>query len=350
MSRGSSVALIKQHPEDFIVNEVPSVELKQSGDYIYFWLTKKNYTTHDAVQRVADALKIPAKRIGYAGAKDRNAVTKQLISVHKVRRERVEGLKLKDIQLEFYGSGEKPISLGDLVENKFEIVVRDVSEKDVRHFEHEVHGEIEIVNYFDEQRFSEDNISIGRALVKKDFRKAAQLIASGDGDYNRAVLDYLSENATDFVGGLRLVPRKILLLLLHSYQSWLWNELVAAYVLDTVSEFSLVHYTHGTFALHHEPLKNRKIPIIGFGTEIEGELKKYSEDLLAREKITPRDFVIREIPELSAEGGERELLVRTAGFKYTVGEDRDKKKVTLSFSLPKGSYATIVVRRLFQLE
>lgn len=341
--------LIKQHPEDFVVTEVPSVEIK-AGDYSYFWLTKIDYTTHDAVQRIADALKVPVKRIGYAGAKDRNAVTKQLISVHKVRRERVEGLKLKDIQLEFYGSGEKPISLGDLVENKFEIVVRDVSEKDVRHFEHEVHGEIEIVNYFDEQRFSEDNISIGRALVKKDFRKAAQLVGRGNGDYNRAVLDYLSEHATDFVGGLRLVPRKILLLLLHSYQSWLWNQSVSAYVMENVSELSLAKYSHGMFAFHHEPMKNTAVTIVGFGVTVEGDFKKYINDTMAREQITARDFVIREIPELSAEGNERELLVRTSGFKYAVGDDSGKKKVTLSFALPKGSYATIVVRRLFQLE
>jgi tRNA pseudouridine13 synthase len=340
--------IIKQKPEDFIVTEVPSAEVKERGDYIYFWLTKKNYTTHDAVQRIVDALRVPAKRVGYAGAKDRSAVTKQLISFQRVKREKIEALKLKDIALEFYGYGDEPISLGDLTENKFEIVVRDLSEKDIKHFEHEVHGEVEIINYFDEQRFSEDNIEIGRALVKKDFRKAAQLVARGDGDYNRAVLDYLSENATDFVGGLRLVPRKILLLLLHSYQSWLWNEMVAAYVMENVSELSLRKYMYGTFAFHCERMENRKVPIVGFGTEISRDLKKFADEVLGREKISSRDFIIREIQELSAEGGERDLLVRTTGFKYTVAEDR--KTVTLLFALPKGSYATIVVKRLFEIE
>ena len=229
--------------------------------------------------------------------------------------------------------------LSDLIENKFEITVRDVTEKDIRHFQHEVHGEVEIINYFDEQRFSDNNIEIGRALVKKDFRKAAQLVAAGSGDYNRAVLDYLSENATDFVGGLRLVPRKILLLLLHSYQSWLWNEMVAAYVMENVSELSLRKYAYGTFAFHCEKLENRKVPIVGFGTEISGDLKKFADEVLAREKITARDFIIREIPELSAEGGERDLMVCTTGFKYAVADDTVKKKVMLFFSLLKGSYA-----------
>ena len=72
---------IKQIPEDFIVNEVIDIKLNPKGSYSYFILKKKDYATPAAIEKIARFLNIPVKKVGYAGAKDRRAVTTQLISI-----------------------------------------------------------------------------------------------------------------------------------------------------------------------------------------------------------------------------------------------------------------------------
>ena len=72
---------IKQIPEDFVVREISGIRPSEHGKYTYFLLKKRNYTTQRAVKAIADALHIPEKRFGFAGNKDKNAITEQLCSV-----------------------------------------------------------------------------------------------------------------------------------------------------------------------------------------------------------------------------------------------------------------------------
>ena len=78
---------IKQKPEDFIVKEIPDYESDENGNYAYFWLTKKNFTTVEAIRRIANKLDILLKRIGFAGSKDKIALTKQVISIKDIKKE-----------------------------------------------------------------------------------------------------------------------------------------------------------------------------------------------------------------------------------------------------------------------
>ena len=71
---------IKQIPEDFIVKEINDIILNNDGKYSYFLLKKKNYNTLNAIKAIAKKLKINEKDIGFAGNKDKEAVTKQTIS------------------------------------------------------------------------------------------------------------------------------------------------------------------------------------------------------------------------------------------------------------------------------
>jgi len=334
---------IKKIAEDFKVDELTNVE-SSKGDYCYFWMTKKNYTTVDAIRRIAEALRIPKKRFGFAGSKDKKAVTKQLCSGYNVKKEDLERVKLRDIELEFFGQGDKPISLGDLKGNKFRIVVRNLDKFTI--------DKIVIVNYFDEQRFSENNVEIGKALVNGDFQRAVELVSQGRGDYNQRVRDYILESKNDFVGALKQIEKKILTIFVHSYQSWLWNEVASEYVRLHSKEVKEVDYSLGKFVFPIKGIENVNIPVIGFGTEFrDEEIEKISSELLRREKVVLRDFIIRQIPELTAEGAERDLIVSVKDFDYGVGVgelNEGKNKAIVSFVLPKGSYATIVIKALVQ--
>src|SRR3989344_7527000 len=142
---------LKQLQEDFVVIEIPAVKTETQGGFLYFWMRKKGRNTLDAVKELARQLRIKEKDIGFAGSKDKHAVTEQMISIAGVNKEAVEKVSFEKISLEFYGFGNKPISMGDLQGNKFEIVLRNLENETI-----EKTSLIE--NYFDEQRFSENNV------------------------------------------------------------------------------------------------------------------------------------------------------------------------------------------------
>jgi len=292
---------IKQIAEDFIVKEVLKLKLCD-GPYNYYLLKKKNWNTLDVINRLTEK----GYEIGYAGLKDRNAITEQYISIHKKKL----NFTLKDCEFEFLGSGKERINQGDLQGNEFIITIRYLDEKlnDVK----------QIVNYFGEQRFSEHNVEMGKCLVKKDFKKVCELLE-------------LDAEGNDFVNCLRRFGLKKLKLFVHAYQSYLWN-LVAKQLVD------------------NEGVKiGDKLPIFGFLTKDE----RY-EEIIKNEEITRKDFIIRPIPELSSEGSDRDIIVEVKDFKtLEFCEDelnQGKKKQVVSFYLPKGCYATIVVLQMIQVQ
>lgn len=311
---------IKQIPEDFIVNEVSDVKLKKNGSYSYFILRKKDYATPAAVEKIAYFLNIPIKRIGYAGAKDRRAITKQLISIEGLPN-KAEQFKTADIKLEYLGRGDSPVYLGKLEGNDFEITIRNIkkSPKPIKKF----------LNLFDEQRFSMNNVEIGRAIVKKDFRKAVEILINSNGHHERLVKDYY-ERTNDAINSLRKISPHVLLFFVHAYQSELWNR--CALMLKTK--------------------KNIDLPIIGFGTEIKNkEIQKVIDKILEEEGLTMRDFIIKQMPDLTSEGNSRKLYgdVKKLNIGKLENDELNKgmKKVKISFFLYKGNYATMVIKNMF---
>src|SRR3989338_5736687 len=176
---------LKQIPEDFIVTEITNIEPKSSGLFVYLKLKKKNLNTLDALKIIAKKLRIKEKEIGFAGSKDKNAITEQYISLSKAKKE--EALKITDRELElvFYSYGNIPISLGDLTGNHFEITIRNLEKQRIQKVNY-------FPNYFDEQRFSGHNLEIGRFLIKKEFSKAVELTDL------RNVTEYLKNKPKDY--------------------------------------------------------------------------------------------------------------------------------------------------------
>jgi tRNA pseudouridine13 synthase len=324
---------LKSKPEDFVVNEQIKLSLDESGDYAYFWLWKRDYTTMRAVERISGYLRCRVRDVGFAGNKDKHAVTRQVVSIKdpqkRVNDGRFAGLKSDDISLEYIGRGKKPVSLGDLDGNKFEIVLRDCekSPEKISWF----------VNYFDEQRFSGTNRDAGKAIVLGDFKKACDLID------DERIDEYLAERPKDCVGAIKKVPLKTRLMFVHAYQSWLWNEAVSQY-LRSLSDCAVLKYSLGELAFPREDVPQIGVPLVGFGTELgDAEIDRIVKGLIEKDGVSPYDFVIRAMPELSAEGGMREVVVTVSESSIeNVGDGVYKIK----FFLPKGCYATMCVKRM----
>jgi tRNA pseudouridine13 synthase len=234
-------------------------------------------------------------KVGFAGLKDKNAVTTQYISVYRKR----ISFEIDNVEIKYLGSGRKPIYMGQLEGNEFIITIRDLDEKlkDVK----------EVVNYFGEQRFSKQNVELGRSLVKRDFKDVCKRLE-------------LDVQGNDYVNALRAFGLRKLKFFIHAYQSYLWNEVVKGE-------------------------KGGKLPIFGFLTKDE----RYDE-IIKKESITRKDFIIKQVPELSSEGSERDVLMKIKGFKTLEFCDDElnqgKKKQVVKFFLSKGCYATVVLESL----
>jgi len=305
---------IKQNPEDFLVREITNLYLKNSGVFLVCILKKRNYTTIRAIEQIARVLGVKANDIGFAGIKDKNALTEQYISIKNVKREEIQEIRLKDIELGFIGYCDNPLSLGDLEENEFTITLRDFK------------GKVDLdkrmmPNFFGEQRFSKNNVIIGKSLLKSNFKEARRLILETNPDYKEKMEEFMGRKPNDLVGALKLIPTKLLKLYAHAYQSHLWNMTSNEYIKKNK--------------------KNVQIPLIGFCTEIKDkEINRIIMKIMKKEDVTFRGFINRSIPEISLEGDLRDAFVEIKNLEVV---EKGKDFVKIKFRLPKGSYATVAV-------
>jgi tRNA(Glu) U13 pseudouridine synthase TruD len=353
---------IKEKPSDFVVHEVihdateeswkeklskihgaKAQQKAQDGGKKYLWMTmrKEDADFFTSIGAVARALSISSKDLGYAGTKDRRAVTSQTISVPAEKEKdarklagSIPGLSFSDFRLR-----NRAIRLGEHEGNAFEITVRNVGKSERARVEKKLKlvKKEGFVNFFGQQRFgsvSGGNAQIGKMLVLGDIAGAVEALADGRHDRGTpeyAMDGYLRNRPGDYVGALMLCPLRMLKLLVHAYQALLWNAAAEAY-----SKASS---------------ENTQIPIVGHATDLGTypKVRKIVEKVLKKEKIGPEDFKNKAYRELSSRGAVRDFICNPRDLSWTFGADEGnegKLSLTLSFFLQKGSYATELVRQL----
>ncbi len=334
--------VLKHVPEDFVVEEIAHLALKERGSHLVVRVQKRERNTEEVASLLAQRLGIDRRDVGYAGAKDRNAITTQHFSLKGVSSERVNAVSLSNVTIEPLGFLDVPLGLGVLEGNKFTITLRNLEGDE------DFSLPASIPNYFDEQRFGTNNTAIGRAIVKKEWHKAVEEIRASGSHDARVFEERLSDHPTDAVGAIIALPRQLLRMYLHAYQSSLWNRALARHVSQATSRTKTWSYSNGelVFPEKEVTVDAAAIPIPGFdAATLQSPIMAA---ILKEEGLTPRDFVIRQLPNLSLEGTERNALVAVKEYSFSAFEDDDAfpetKKIVLSFTLPKGCYATIVVK------
>ena len=327
-------AVIKSVPEDFVVKERILLDAGSSGPYSYYMLRKRGYSTQKAVESVARAFRKKLKYINFAGNKDKYAVTEQHISIlHGPARD----LDLGDIKLTFLGRGRERINLGSAEGNDFEITVRNI--------ERRPKPPECVPNYFDSQRFGrkENNHIAGKLIVTGKYKEACSLIPE--------TRERLKENPNDFVGALRSLPKRVLRLYPHAYQSFLWNSVASEYIAG-FRHWSL-ELPFGTLRFPEERIASISVPVPGYTTTIpDSVIGNISRKVLSEERISLNDFRQKTFPEFDLRGGERILLASVSNLAIGRLEEDElnpgMKKCRISFSLGSGSYATVVIRAMFR--
>ncbi len=340
---------IKENPEDFVVEEIPSIKLREQGEHSVFLLTKQNITTQEAIFQIRKRFHLRQSDIGYAGSKDKRAVTKQLITL---RGKFATNYSFKNFKLDFLGFSNERLLLGNLIGNKFLIKVKDVTPEDKKNVESIKTDTFLMPNYFGPQRFSINNVEVGELLLKRNFEDAVELVMKTEDWFKTG--DYLKEHPNDFLGALRLIPRQLLKMYIHSFQSKVFNEALSDLIKDTCDNtFSFNISRQELNSCENldilSILLNKKLPLVGFGTRQSGDelwnkTLKNSLVLLNNLGLNQKSFLMREAPDISEEGSDREAVIEVKNFHYSMKKDA----VGVSFELPKGSYATVVLKQIFR--
>jgi len=374
---------IKQRPEDFRVTELDRFELAPRGAFSLYRLVKWDVGTIEAVANVARNWKLPRAAVSFGGLKDRHARTEQVISIREGPDRNFEGSAYR---LEFLGRSRDPITRASFAANRFEIVVRDLAEvpdlDPVRRFG--------VPNYFDDQRFGSlrgtGGEFIGRALVRGENEKALRLAIASPaaedrkkerevrslvrdrwGDWaglraalppgvERTIAAYLAGHPGAYGFAFELLDPNLRILYVSAYQSHLWNRMMAE-TLRPLPETFEVAYAAGRHLFYrslapetHDRLAELAIPLVTPTQKFEGETAETAARVLAAEGVEPRQFRLKKLRKTFFGKGRRDAIVAPAALRAQAGDDelhRGRRKLALSFELPKGSYATILVKRLF---
>ncbi|HCJ66720.1 MAG TPA: tRNA pseudouridine(13) synthase TruD, partial [Elusimicrobia bacterium] len=268
---------LRQLPEDFIVEEVISLpQIFSSGQYPTYLLEKKNITTLDAVEIISRIWKKKKPEIGFCGLKDKHAYAKQYLSIRNGPK---KNLELHAFSLKYLGERNRQLEIGDLRKNRFRITIRDLRREETKRLEQRA-DEVEkfgFPNYFDYQRFGSARPSgefVARYLLKKDYETALKYILASSSKYEtkikkkisktiaghwgkwkelmdlipksseRSIINYLKDHPENFKTAFELIERRLRFLIVTSYQSYLWNEIVKLYLKKNLEENNLIpaHY------------------------------------------------------------------------------------------------------------
>lgn len=345
--------------DDFRVVELPAYEPVGDGDHLYLRIRKTGLSTDEAARRIARALGRRPRDVGYAGRKDRHAVTEQTLSIEHVEPAAAESALagLEGIELLAAARHRNKLRLGHLRGNRFELVLREVGPDAPERAEAVLRrlAERGVPNAFGAQRFGRelDNHLVGRELVRGDLAAAAERLAAGQGRAAERIRGDL-ERGVKPGRVLRHLPRSLPRLLVSAYQSALFNRMLARRLqeLDALrlGDLAYLHDRGAVFEVLEPEVEAPRAaafevsptgPMYGstmsWPTHEVGELER---ELLAAEGLTPEDF--RRTPGGSFRGERRPLRIPlTEPHVETAGD-----ALRVAFALPRGSYATAVLAEL----
>lgn len=161
-------ARIRTVPEDFLVEELPGFEPSGSGEHLLLTIEKRGMNTVFAARRIAQWAHVPEAAVGYAGLKDRHAVTRQRFSVHLPKKAAPDPAALDSDDLRVLGHAwhARKLPRGALAGNRFVLVLREVhGEREAIERRLRAIAEHGVPNYFGEQRFGRDGDNVANALA-----------------------------------------------------------------------------------------------------------------------------------------------------------------------------------------
>ncbi len=384
-----AIVKFKYLPEDFIVEEIgkegickisESIEAfnNSRADFGKFDIMNKriflscDFEKFDidhvsALNFICKELRMSAHEIGYAGTKDKRAWTCQRITLYNPDIELVRNFSYPGIILKNFKWAKHKLQIGNLEGNRFRVVLRDTGKDAVKAIE-KVRRARFVPNAFGGQRFGSlrnDNFSVGKLIYQKKFERAIFTLLTGFGEESEEVkkakkrlkleknlleaqeyfpevlimenkiLSHLSKFPKDWIGALKTVDEKILLLICQSVQSKIFND-----ILERINDSNIA-------------APNLEVMLPGTMSKFsEGKMGRIESEVMEDVGLKFDDFSIPQMPFLTLKGSKRKAFSEVR--KLDIGIEKDElfplsKKIILEFELDSGSYATTFLEQFFEL-
>ncbi len=375
---------IRNQPEDFQVDEIPLYEPCGEGDHLYLRVEKRGLSTYDLLRELATALDCRERDLGYAGLKDARAITRQTVSVPLRKPEDIQGLQIAGVTILSAELHRNKLRPGHLAGNRFQIRIHAPCAEAKAKADQtlQVLAAKGVPNRFGEQRYGALGNShlVGRAIITDNFegavneiignpdsiehqgwKAAAEAYHRGDLENAIALLPRHCRPERKLLGLLRdgkshrkavkALPRKLLKLYLSAYQSSLFDRIVdmrmatfgqiwagdIAYKHDNGACFQVTDPAAEQIRADHFEI-SPTAPLYGFKTKLaQAQAGLIEDSLLESEKISLQSF--RLSGGLAMEGERRPLRVPIQNPECR----QQGNDIVLTFSLPKGSFATTVL-------
>ena len=413
---------LKTRYEDFLVEEITSdreiLQFKEwvqrpcgvpdlqggKAKFVTFTVQKMGLSTMDVSTIIASSLKLPRNLVSYAGLKDKRAVTVQRMSAPVRAAEGLGALELSNIDVRDIEKSKRLVQIGELWGNRFTVLLRDIviSADEAAEKAKELQS-VPLLNYFGIQRFGiarPNTHTAGKFLIKRDFEGMVRSILCTPGNYEapelvsaraelaetmnptekiietfpkdltfeRIVMHELMKHPGEFKRAVMRIPPRILTLMVHAYQSFLFNHILSKRIKNGMSHItpepgdflialdephsgrdSWLYVTESTLEQRRQQVDNMEyalaLPSPGYSTRLPpSKQSDLVRDVLAREGISLMEFRNTEMKSLDAPGGLHLTSIVLTDWDVKTQDDN----LLVRFSLRKGSYATVVLRELMK--
>jgi tRNA pseudouridine13 synthase len=368
----TSALKVKQVPEDFRVEEVSRLEPGEEGDFSLYRLSKSGIGTPEAVRLLTRAWRLRPTDVAFAGLKDRYGLTGQTISVRRGPRRNLAG---RGFKLNYLGRSPAPAARGTIEANRFRIVLRDLDAGGAERVERRARRAAEdgFPNYYDDQRFGSlrgtGGAFVARALLDDDFEEALRLAiacpAREDRSRTRRRRRELHERwgawsdlalrlppslerricqklaaGVPYADAYGLLDRALRAIHLGAFQAHLFNGALRRAVGEDGPRHPGAAGPYCFYRGDPGALRDERIPLAAAGAPphplLDGELERAS---LTRARFSRLAFRrgIRAAVATPADLAVAEPAADTL--------NRGRVCLELSFTLPPGSYATMLIKR-----
>ena len=367
---------IRTKKDDFQVSEVLSEKtmhrILPEGDYAVFKLKKSGIDTTHSLGNIFKKHRIRLKSLGL---KDAFANTEQFVCSER-KLKSIEKISEEKYSIERIGFVKKPLSKKDMIGNHFRIKITEPIKEFSKFIDYD-----KILNFYGYQRFgSKRPVThlIGKSLLQKDYSQAIDLLLSFTSEYdnkeNTEIRKKLSDKSNyskiideipfqmdlertvvnqmikqdDPKNAIRALPLGIRRFFVQAYQSFLFNKTLSLAFADGEDLFKskqgdICYDKLGNIGkFTNESGQRLAVPFIGYSYYKKTRFHYHISKILDCEEVSPKDFFIKEMQEISNEGGFRNSAV--------ICSDFSTQQDWVSFRLSRGSFATIVLREIIKPE
>jgi len=373
---------LKDSPEDFRVVERTEFSL-DGGPFAVYTLRKRDIGTLEALDEL-----VPRSFATFGGLKDKYALSEQHVTIENGRR---ENAKSESAELEYLGQASRPFESRDISANAFTIVLRDVDAETATRLDATLASvsEWRIPNYFDEQRFGslgESGVFAAEPWCRGDWETAIRVVLTDPNPHDQssdrrekrllaehwnawhelpllgdpvrhAVVWHLANRPGDFRGAIARIPHSRRSLLLSAFQSALWNRLLSAVMESLSPDSSWERFSIADTALAMpqgsdgcEFLDGLQLPLPSARQQMpDGPIVDHMNQIMKDYELEYRQLRVKYPRDTFFSKGARPAGFQAVDLNWSTDDDErfpNRKKLTLSFDLPRGCYATMFIRRL----